>query len=239
VERASTTPSLPQRPPPPVSAPSRARQYLKWLAIAGALLVIVLGFLGLDRAFYLNVSCRLETKDNLFDRDFYTVTRPFWWACRYAFAHVIGAAALIAAIAVLHPRRWRAASAAAVAVLVAALVANGAQALIGRPRPNQADLAQRGLRADESHAGFPSGEAATALALATVLSRSWPRYRVAFYACGILTAASRLVNGAHYLSDVVAGALWGTICAAFLFDHADWLLERLRSAVKHTGQPPP
>ena len=194
---AGAAPSTQETGAGPAGAAMPGRRYVKWLIVGAALVVIVLGFLGLDRAFYSNVSCRLETKDNLFDRDFYTVTKPFWWACRYAFAHVIGAVALIAAIAVLHPRRWRAASAAAVAVLVAALVANGAQALIGRPRPNQADLAQRGLSADESHAGFPSGEAATALALATVLSRSWPRYRAAFYACGTLTAASRLVTGAH------------------------------------------
>jgi membrane-associated phospholipid phosphatase len=234
MEGAGTAPRLQQTAFSPVVAASRAGRILKWVAIGAALLVIVLGFLGLDRAFYLNVSCRLETKDSLFDRDFYTVTRPFWFACRYAFAHLIGGALAYAALVALHPRRWRAANAAAFAVIVTALIANGAQTVIGRLRPNQTDLALRGLKAG-NEAGFPSGEATTALALATVLSRGWPRYRVAFYGCGTLGAVSRLVNGAHYLSDVVAGGLWGTICAGFLFDHADWLYERLRAGLKRAG----
>jgi membrane-associated phospholipid phosphatase len=233
VEGAGSAPRLQQTALAPRPA-TRFGRVLKWVVIGAALLVIGLGFLGLDRAFYVHVSCRLETKDNPFDRDFYAVTRPFWWACRRAFAHVIGGVAAYVALAALHPRRWRAANAAAFAVIVAALMANGAQTVVGRLRPNQADLALRGLTANKE-AGFPSGEATTAFALAAVLSRAWPRYRVAFYGCGTLGAASRLVNGAHYVSDVVAGALWGTLCAGFLFDHADWLYERLRSAVKRTA----
>ncbi len=53
-------------------------------------------------------------------------------------------------------------------------------------------------------------------ALAVVLGRLYPRWGIAFYGAGSLAAAARLVNGAHYVSDVAAGALFGGLVAGLM-----------------------
>src|SRR5256885_1834888 len=66
-----------------------------------------------------------------------------------------------------------------------------------------------GMSAD--HWSFPSGHAATAATLATALWCLWPQ-PVLFYVIGAaLIAASRVVMGAHYLSDVIMGAFIGVL----------------------------
>ena len=69
---------------------------------------------------------------------------------------------------------------------------------------------------------FPSGHAVTAFALATALSFLIKPYwcMIAFMAATLI-AFSRVVLTAHYLSDVIAGAVVGIICALsvkYLFD---------------------
>ena len=63
---------------------------------------------------------------------------------------------------------------------------------------------------------FPSGHAATSFACATVLSAFAPRRRVAFFLLATLIALSRLYNGVHYPTDVVAGAFLGVLTALLL-----------------------
>jgi membrane-associated phospholipid phosphatase len=61
-----------------------------------------------------------------------------------------------------------------------------------------------------NYESFPSGHATTAGALAVVIAVIAPRYRrVAFLACGLI-ALSRVVVGAHYPSDIVAGFMVGS-----------------------------
>lgn len=64
-------------------------------------------------------------------------------------------------------------------------------------------------RAD--HWSFPSGHTVTVVALAAALARLWPRHLL-FYVClAALVAGSRLVVGAHFLSDIAAGAFVGVV----------------------------
>jgi len=58
---------------------------------------------------------------------------------------------------------------------------------------------------------FPSGHANTIFALMTALCLIVPRYRFIFLAIAILVAANRVIIGAHFLSDVIAGAYLGVI----------------------------
>jgi membrane-associated phospholipid phosphatase len=206
------------QPGPPASM---ARTVPALLA-AAAIAVVILGLLGLDDWFYHHVSLKLETKDRPFDRDFYTITKPFWFACRYAFAHIIGATFIFAVVLLAHPKGARAAAGGALCVLVVALAANLAKSVFGRMRPNEADghldFAPLGSKLFSFESvSFPSGEAAMAFALACVLARLAPRWKAAFYVAASLAAVSRLVNGAHYLSDVVAGALLGVVLAGVVY----------------------
>lgn len=66
---------------------------------------------------------------------------------------------------------------------------------------------------------FPSGHAATAFGLAIGLSWLWPEGRTAFWILAILVGLQRVETGAHFLSDVLAGAAVSCfVGAAFLSD---------------------
>ncbi len=63
---------------------------------------------------------------------------------------------------------------------------------------------------DYAHASFPSGHATTAFALAALLALLYPRWAAGFLALAALIGLSRVVLGAHFPSDVLAGAALGT-----------------------------
>jgi undecaprenyl-diphosphatase len=62
---------------------------------------------------------------------------------------------------------------------------------------------------DYAHASFPSGHATTAFALAALLALWHPRWAAAWLALAGLVGLSRVVLGAHFPSDVLAGAALG------------------------------
>ena len=116
-------------------------------------------------------------------------------------------------IAVVLALLWRRPS-----LLVAVVVGVGAADLltvlikdiVPRHRPFEHQLGP----SERTHS-FPSGHTATAFAGATVLAAYAPRYRIAFYALACLIGFSRLYNGVHYPTDVLAGAVLGG-CVAFV-----------------------
>lgn len=63
--------------------------------------------------------------------------------------------------------------------------------------------------ASYSYASFPSGHATTAFATALILSFWCPRYTSLFLTLAVLVGLSRVVLGAHFPSDVMAGAVLG------------------------------
>jgi undecaprenyl-diphosphatase len=70
---------------------------------------------------------------------------------------------------------------------------------------------------------FPSGHTITAFAVAVSLSMVYPSLSVGLLFCAVSVAASRILLGMHFLSDVLAGALIGTTLA-YLSAHAVRLL---------------
>lgn len=85
--------------------------------------------------------------------------------------------------------------------------------LIGRARPGLID--QFGpfhfdaLELRSSLASFPSGHSSVSFAIALALGYFLPRWRVPLLGFAVFVAMSRLIVGAHYPSDVIAGAYVG------------------------------
>jgi membrane-associated phospholipid phosphatase len=123
------------------------------------------------------------------------------------------------------------------AVGAAGLVADALKILVGRTRPKLLfadgiyDFTWFGWRAD--HWSFPSGHAATAAALMTALWCLWPQPLWLYVAGAALIAASRVITGQHFLSDVVAGAAIGILVTRAL---AAWLLRPRDAAVQPASQ---
>ena len=91
---------------------------------------------------------------------------------------------------------------------------------IGRARPlHFAELGAFSLHPfafDAGFAGMPSGHATTMGAVFAVVLLCFPRWRHAALACALAICATRVLVGAHYPADVVAGFGFGFGCAALL-----------------------
>jgi undecaprenyl-diphosphatase len=109
------------------------------------------------------------------------------------------------------PDARRAAVRGLVGVAVASATANVlAKGVFRRVRPVVEELpAARHLRRATVTTSFPSGHAASAAAFATGVSLEMPALAVGVGGLATAVAASRVVTGAHYPSDVVAGAVLG------------------------------
>lgn len=102
------------------------------------------------------------------------------------------------------------------AIAVPGLFAAIVKRLIGRARPFVAGddpwtSLLFGWRSD--YAAFPSGHATTAFAAAIAVGALWPRLRPVMWIYAVAIAVSRVVVTAHHPSDVIAGAIVGTIGA--------------------------
>jgi undecaprenyl-diphosphatase len=101
------------------------------------------------------------------------------------------------------------------AVSLSGVIINLIKPLVGRLRPKL--LFEAGLygfeplRIGYEYNSFPSGHAATVFALATALSYFFPRWRLPLFGFAVIVGLSRIIVGAHYLSDVMAGAYAGTM----------------------------
>lgn len=131
-------------------------------------------------------------------------------------ARAIGTGAGLTAVLLAIGRR-RPAAVPGVAMALAATTHVVSSTLVGRPRP-----ALERLGTPQPTSSFPSGHvgAMTALAVAaTGIGRELPRPARAALGAALagylgLLGWSRLYNGQHYASDVIAGYVNGTVCGA-------------------------
>ena len=99
-----------------------------------------------------------------------------------------------------NPRSRKAGMALIVALLASAAVTELVRYSVQLPRPKQS-----------SGYGFPSGHTSAAFSLAAVLGITFPQAGSLFYLVALLTGISRLYFRAHYLIDVLGGALIGVL----------------------------
>jgi undecaprenyl-diphosphatase len=89
--------------------------------------------------------------------------------------------------------------------------------LIGRGRPLVEGAADpflyRPLHWTVEYSSMPSGHATDAFAIAAAIGALWPRMRPLMWTYAVVIALSRVVLTAHFPSDVMAGAVVGTLGA--------------------------
>ena len=94
-------------------------------------------------------------------------------------------------------------------VLNSGVLAQLIKHMLGRPRPNVVDVNNdvyfNFFTFDSSFHSFPSGHASTIFAVALVFSLIAPKLKIFFFILAIVIAFSRIVVGAHFITDVVAG----------------------------------
>ncbi|MBB3660511.1 membrane-associated phospholipid phosphatase [Rhizobium sp. BK650] len=98
-------------------------------------------------------------------------------------------------------------------VVFSGLLANLLKRMIGRARPEHFHdlgvLSFTPFSGDAALESFPSGHSTTVGAFFAAFALLFPRYRVPFIACAIWLGMTRVMVGAHYPSDVIAGLAFG------------------------------
>lgn len=131
-----------------------------------------------------------------------------------------GAAVVMAAAGGRRGRR--AAGAGLVALGVAQLAANGlCKRLADRPRPPKEWIPHDEVEDRPDSSSFPSGHTAAAAAFTAAVLPAWPAAGVLCAVPAALVSVERVQSGAHYPSDVAAGAVIGLAAA--------WLVRRQRA----------
>jgi undecaprenyl-diphosphatase len=111
------------------------------------------------------------------------------------------------------PQRFAAAASAVLAAGAGILIFLRIKKLTGRKRPCAIEPHCWATLLPPDQFSFPSGHTITAFAVTVSLSHFYPEMRPGFLFCAISVAASRVVLGMHFLSDVMAGAALGTLLA--------------------------
>ena len=103
--------------------------------------------------------------------------------------------------------------------------------MLGRPRPR--DLVDAtALEGFGGGASFPSGHAAFSFMFAVIIAAWFPRWKVPAYIFAMLISLSRVVVNAHYVSDIIVGAVVGTLFAWLALWMYHPVTERNREAIE-------
>ncbi|MEU6682922.1 phosphatase PAP2 family protein [Streptomyces sp. NPDC046832] len=135
-----------------------------------------------------------------------------------------GAAAVMASLGGWRGRKAAAAGLAAVAL--AQLASNGVcKQLADRPRPPKEWFPHDETEDRPDSSSFPSGHTAAAVAFTAAVAPAWPLAGAVCAVPAAMVAVERVQSGAHYPSDVAAGAAIG-LTGAWLIRRAPRLVLR-------------
>ena len=136
---------------------------------------------------------------------------------------------LVAGLALSSHDRGATAIRFAVCVSLAGAIVQIMKHLVGRVRPASLDgmtyfygpLAWFRVDSDMRIDSMPSGHTAAAFAMATALSFRWPSLSRLWYAAATGVGVCRTLTNSHFLSDVVLGALLGTVVSIVAYRQCD------------------
>ena len=97
-----------------------------------------------------------------------------------------------------------------ITVVVTAALTGIAKGIFRRQRPTE-----KWAIATDKYA-FPSGHAARAGAIAVAMSFAFPSWTIAWLLWAVLVALARVALSRHYLSDVIAGLIFGILVSLLL-----------------------
>ena len=134
--------------------------------------------------------------------------------------------------------KWKLAAASALGSGALAYVVNQAiHALWDRPRPYEAHAGVFHPHAHSTDASFPSDHASAAFGIAFAVFL-FDRLAGSFFLAGAaLIGVGRVIVGAHYPGDVLAGVLVGFGCAVLVVRFAGGFIGRLVRAVERLTDP--
>ncbi|MEU7106414.1 phosphatase PAP2 family protein [Streptomyces stramineus] len=125
-------------------------------------------------------------------------------------------------------RGRRAASAGVAGMVTAQVLSNGVgKQLIERRRPPKEWFWHEDVEDRPDSSSFPSGHTAAAVAFTAAVAPTWPWAGAVCAVPTALVAVERVHSGAHYPSDVAAGAAIGLAAAAVVRAAPRLLLRRL------------
>lgn len=214
-----------------VRAPSAARLATAWrhylVGAAAAILLVALAMILLDQRAYQLAS----GLPPWLVEGFYTITdfgRSGW--ILVPTGGLILIIALLASPALDHMTRGVLAMVVVrlgfifIAVGLPGLLVTIVKRWIGRVRPSaQGPFAYEPFSWRPDYASLPSGHTTTAFAALVAIGAIFPRARPLLWGYAVLIALSRVVVTAHYSSDVIAGAVVGTLGALWV---RDWFARR-------------
>jgi len=124
-----------------------------------------------------------------------------------------------------------------IALTLAGLTGRIIKIATGRARPSvTTEQHWNGWQLSSKYHAFPSGHTATSTAFFVTLFLARKKIAAPLLPVPILIAFSRMVVGAHYLSDVIFAAILGVVCALLT---ARWLsIRNPQSAIRDSNRSP-
>lgn len=178
-----------------------------WIAIAAVALIALVAAFFLDHAVagWIGAHASASLKEAM-----QIVSRVGDWPAHFAVGLLGMAIAFVAKSKV-----WlRIFLAMLVALALAGLSCRMVKIATGRARPSvKSEVSWNGPRFSSKYHAFPSGHTASSTAFFVVLFLKRKKIGAALLLIPALIALSRIVVGAHYLSDIIFATMLGVVCA--------------------------